>query len=642
MPMDSRFRLSIGYFLAGLAILLLLNSYLARESGIEISYAQFKQLVAREKVTDVQISSDTVTGKLTDLDVGDALTSEQMARLKSGSDRDRLFRAVRVDDPKLTETLEAQHISVSGQLSSTWFPTLMSWAFSAVLFIVLWSVIFRRLGGAGPGGSSLMTVGRSKAKIYVESESRVSFADVAGIDEAKEELQEVVEFLRTPERFRRLGGKIPKGVLLVGAPGTGKTLLARAVAGEAKVPFFSMSGSEFVELFVGVGAARVRDLFEQAKEKAPCIVFIDELDALGKSRSINPMGTHDEREQTLNQLLVEMDGFDPNIGVIIMAASNRPEILDPALLRAGRFDRHVALDRPDVRGREAILKVHTRTVRLSADVDLSIVAQSTPGFVGADLANAVNEAALLAARRDRQEVTMKDFDDAIDRITAGLERRTRIMSPREKEIVAFHESGHALVASLLPNTDPVRKVSIIPRGIAALGYTQQLPTEDRYLMTRSELENRLCVLLGGRVAEEIRFSDVSTGAQDDLQKATDIAMSMVTQYGMSETLGLRTFESERRSAFLDIHPGTSRKDYGEAKAQAIDAEIERILDRVHTRVRQLLTEHRAILDRIAGWLLEHEIIEGDKLRQILEEGLAAQGPATVPDDQVTTAGPEER
>jgi cell division protease FtsH len=369
-------------------------------------------------------------------------------------------------------------------------------------------------------------------------------------------------------------------------------------------------------MFVGVGAARVRDLFEQAKQKAPCIVFIDELDALGKSRSINPLGTHDEREQTLNQLLVEMDGFDPNVGVIIMAATNRPEILDAALLRAGRFDRHVALDRPDVRGREAILRVHTQTVKLGPDVDLQVVAARTPGFVGADLANAVNEAALLAARRERTEVTMQDFDDAIDRITAGLEKKTRVMSKREKEIVAFHESGHALVASTLPHMDPVRKISIIPRGIAALGYTQQLPTADRYLMTRSELEDRMCVLLGGRVAEELAFGDISTGAQDDLQKATDIALSMVTRYGMSETLGLRTFESERRSAFLET-PISPSKDYSEEKAGAIDAEVEKLLARAHDKVRRILSERRGLLDQVAHRLLEKEVMDGDQLRAML-------------------------
>ena len=614
--MEKRLRFSIWYFVAALGLVILLHTYLIQEQVGEITYAQFKQLVDAGKVTDVVIGPDHVSGKLPTLEVEGILTAEQIAELKQWGGTTHYFRAVRVEDPKLVDQLEAHKIPFSGRVGSTWLTNLASWALSVLFFLALWGFLFRRMG-AGAGGG-LMAIGRSKAKVYVESETRLTFADVAGIDEAKEELREVVEFLRTPERFRRLGGKIPKGVLLVGAPGTGKTLLARAVAGEAKVPFFSMSGSEFVELFVGVGAARVRDLFEQAKQKAPCIVFIDELDALGKSRAMNPLGTHDEREQTLNQLLVEMDGFDPNVGVIIMAATNRPEILDPALLRAGRFDRHVALDRPDVRGREAILRVHTRSVKLAPDVDIQVVAARTPGFVGADLANAVNEAALLAARRDHTQVTMQDFDDAIDRIIAGLEKKTRVMNKREKEIVAYHESGHALVASSLPNMDPVRKISIIPRGIGALGYTQQLPTEDRYLMTRSELEDRLSVLLGGRVAEELVFGDVSTGAQDDLQKATDIVLSMVTQYGMSETLGLRTFEPERRSAFLDS-PLPQRKDYSEQKASAIDAEVEKILERAHEKVRRLLSERRSILDEIAHRLLEKEVMDGGELRALVAQ-----------------------
>ncbi len=613
--MERRLRFSLWYFIAAIAIVLLVQTYLVQEQVGQITYAQFKQLVDAGKVTDVVIGPDYVSGKLTTLDVGGILTEQQINELKQLGGTTRYFRAVKVDDPKLIEALESHKIAYSGRLSNTWLTNLASWVVSLVFFLVLWGFLFRRIG-AGAGGGGLMAIGRSKAKVYVESETRQTFADVAGADEAKEELREVVEFLRTPERFRRLGGKIPKGVLLVGAPGTGKTLLARAVAGEAKVPFFSMSGSEFVELFVGVGAARVRDLFEQAKQKAPCIVFIDELDALGKSRSMNPLGTHDEREQTLNQLLVEMDGFDPNVGVIIMAATNRPEILDPALLRAGRFDRHIALDRPDVRGREEILRVHTRNVKLAPDVDVRIVAARTPGFVGADLAHAVNEAALLAARRDRAEVTMQDFDDAIDRLTAGLEKKTRVMSKREKEIVAYHESGHALVASTLPNMDPVRKISIIPRGIGALGYTQQLPTQDRYLMTRSELEDRLAVLLGGRVAEELVFGDISTGAQDDLQKATDIALSMVTQYGMSEALGLRTFERDRRPAFLDS-PVLPRKEYGEEKASAIDSEVEQILNHAHEKVRRMLGEQRATLDALAHRLLEKEVVDGDELRALL-------------------------
>ena len=613
--MEKRLRFSIWYFVAALAVIIVVHTFLVQEQAGEISYAQFKQLVAAGKVTDVVVGPDYVTGKLTGLDLAGVLTDEQIAQLKQMPGTTHYFRTVKVDDPKLIETLEAHKIPFSGRVASTWLTNLASWALSLVFFLVLWGFLFRRMG-AGVGGGGLMAIGRSKAKVYVENETRATFADVAGIDEAKDELREVVEFLRTPERFRRLGGRIPKGVLLVGAPGTGKTLLARAVAGEAKVPFFSMSGSEFVELFVGVGAARVRDLFEQAKQKAPCIVFIDELDALGKSRSMNPLGTHDEREQTLNQLLVEMDGFDPNVDVIIMAATNRPEILDPALLRAGRFDRHVALDRPDVRGREAILRVHIRNVKLAADVDVRVVAARTPGFVGADLANIVNEAALLAARRDRAEVTMVDFDDAIDRIIAGLEKKTRVMSKREREIVAYHESGHALIASSLPNMDPVRKISIIPRGIAALGYTQQLPTEDRYLMTRSELEDRLAVLLGGRVAEELVFGDISTGAHDDLQKATDIVLSMVTQYGMSEALGLRTFEPERRSGFFDM-PVTPRKEYSEEKAGAIDHEVENILKSAHDKVRRMLTELRPVLDQVAQRLLEKEVMDGDELRALL-------------------------
>lgn len=619
---ERHWQFSLWYLLAAVSLLVVMYSYGAQEPTEEISYSQFKALLQADKVANVVLSPEEVQGQLMDLDVGGILTPEQGARFKRWGERDVRFRAVRVEDPKLVETLEAKGVTFRGRVPNTWVTSVVSWVLSAALFIVVWLFLLRRLaGGGGPGG--FMAVGRSRAKVYVENETKATFADVAGIEEAKEELREIVEFLRTPERFRRLGGKIPKGVLLVGAPGTGKTLLARAVAGEAKVPFFSISGSEFVELFVGVGAARVRDLFEQAKQKAPCIVFIDELDALGKSRAINPLGTHDEREQTLNQLLVEMDGFDPNVGVIIMAATNRPEILDPALLRAGRFDRHVVLDRPDVRGREAILRVHTRNVKLGPDVDLQVVAQRTPGFVGADLANVVNEAALLAARRNREYVTMQDFDDAVDRIVAGLERKTRVMNPREKRIVAFHEAGHAIVASLLPNVDPVRKISIIPRGIGALGYTQQLPTEDRYLMTHSELENRLCVLLGGRVAEEIVFGDVSTGAQDDLQKATDIALAMVTRYGMSEALGLRTFESERRPMFLET-PMASRRDYSEAKAAAIDAEVERLLASAHRRVRELLQTHRRELDMVANWLLEKEVLDGDQLRQLLG-GVGVEG-----------------
>jgi cell division protease FtsH len=465
--------------------------------------------------------------------------------------------------------------------------------------------------------SGVMEIGKSKAKVYMEKETGVTFNDVAGIDEAKEELMEVVEFLKNPQRYRRLGGKIPKGVLLVGAPGTGKTLLAKAVAGEAGVPFFSISGSEFVEMFVGVGAARVRDLFAQAEEKAPCIIFIDELDALGKVRGMGTMGGHDEREQTLNQLLVQMDGFDTKKGVIIMAATNRPEILDPALLRPGRFDRHVALDRPDLKGREKILRVHAKGVTLSPQVDLAAIAARTPGFVGADLANLVNEAALLAARKGKDSVEMSDFDEAIDRIVAGLEKKTRVMNPKEKETVAYHEAGHALVAESRPHADRVSKISIIPRGVAALGYTQQLPTEDRYLLKKTELLDRLDVLLGGRVAEEIVFGDVSTGAQNDLQRATDMARHMITQYGMSEQLGLATFEKPPAS-YLGIPGPQEQREYSEQTAQAIDDEIRKLLDDAHVRVRETLAKERETLEALAKLLLEKEVIDRSMLNKILE------------------------
>ncbi len=577
----------------------------------EIPYSEFKQLLLKKQVADLTIGAETIHGTV----VTDAASpsADTRASAPPGTPTPQRFTTYRVDDPTLVTELAKEGIVFSGQGNTRWLPSLLSWVLPVAVLLMVWNAYMGRMGGVGGG---LMGVGKSRARVYVEHEIKVRFDDVAGLDEAKEELKEVIEFLRTPEKFRRLGGKIPKGVLLVGTPGTGKTLLAKAVAGEASVPFFSLSGSEFVEMFVGVGAARVRDLFDQAAQRAPCIVFIDELDALGKARGISPNPGHEEREQTLNQLLVEMDGFDTSTGVIIMSATNRPEILDPALLRAGRFDRHVVLDRPDVRGREAILRVHAKQVKLAAEVNLSEIAQRTPGFVGADLANIVNEAALLAARKGRDEVMMADFEEAVDRVVAGLEKKNRVINPREKAIIAHHEIGHALTAESLPNMDPVRKVSIIPRGIAALGYTQQLPTEDRYLMTRTELENRLCVLLGGRVAEEIMFHDVSTGAQDDLQKATDIARSMVTEYGMSERLGLRTFEKERRGLFLDV-PQFTRKDYSEEKAAAIDKEVEDILERAHRQVRDLLTAKQPLLEQLAQRLLEKEVLDGEELRRMI-------------------------
>jgi cell division protease FtsH len=591
---------SVWYFIIAFSLLMLFHNYFFTRHMQIIPYSEFKKLVLEQKIEDIVIDPQIIKGKY-----------------KAGADMDtrlRQFYTYRVDDPDLVKEMDASGIKYTGSYESKWLTSLLSWVVPIALFFFIWSFLMRRMGT----GAGVMSFGKSKAKLFAEDEVKITFSDVAGIDEAKAELEEVVDFLKTPGKFQLLGGKIPKGVLLVGAPGTGKTLLARAVAGEAKVPFFNMSGSGFVEMFVGVGAARVRDLFHQAQEQAPCIVFIDELDALGKARGINPMGSHDEREQTLNQLLVEMDGFDPNNGVIIMAATNRPEILDIALLRPGRFDRQVLIDRPDIKGREAILKVHAKGVKLSKEIDLKEIAASTPGFVGADLANLVNEAALLAARRDKKEIERDDFDEAIDRIIAGLEKKSRVMRRKEKEIVAFHEAGHALVAESVPTGDPVRKVTIIPRGIAALGYTQQQPTEDRYLMTRSELLDRLAVLLGGRVAEEIVFGDISTGAQNDLQKATDIARSMITEYGMSEKMGLTTYQKERRSTFLESAYAIP-KEYSEEKARKIDEEVDRLMKESHERVNEILTEKGEALNRLAKLLLEKELIEGEEMREILSE-----------------------
>jgi cell division protease FtsH len=494
-----------------------------------------------------------------------------------------------------------------------WLPDLLSWIVPLVLFIGIWGFFFRRMGGAEGG---VMSFARSRAKIYADDEVKVRFTDVAGVDEARDELKEIVEFLKNPKKYTNLGGRIPKGVLLVGPPGTGKTLLARAVAGEAHVPFFSLSGSEFVEMFVGVGAARIRDLFQQAEAKAPCIVFIDELDALGKVRVQSPIGSHEEREQTLNQLLAEMDGFDSRKGVIIMGATNRPEVLDPALLRPGRFDRQVLVDKPDVKGREDILRIHSKSVKMAPNVDLKVIAARTAGFAGADLANLVNEAALLAARNDKTAVDMKDFESAIDRLIAGLEKK-RVMSTKEREIVAYHESGHAIVATVLPNLDPVHKISIVQRGFGALGYTMQLPMEDRYLMQRSDLESQLAVLLGGRTAEEIALHEISTGAHNDLQRATDIARAMVTEFGMSDALGAINYDGNKRAKFLDIPMPQERGLYAEHTAETIDAEIKRILTSAHDTATRILSEQRDKLETITRRLLDVEVMEGDELRELL-------------------------
>jgi cell division protease FtsH len=587
---------TIWYFLIAFLIILLIQNYVVtRRAEDVIPYSEFKESVRSDKIKELTINQEAISGE------------------RETEKGPRRFQTIRVEDPDLVKELEAHHVKYTGKIDSKWLTNILSWILPLALFIFLWRVLLGRIGPE----TSFMSFGKSRAKIYAEKEKKVTFADVAGIDEAKEELKEVVEFLKNPGKFQRLGGKIPKGVLLVGVPGTGKTLLARAVAGEANVPFFSISGSDFVEMFVGVGAARVRDLFGQAQNHAPCIIFIDELDALGKARGVNPMGRHDEQEQTLNQLLAEMDGFDPNTGVIIMAATNRPEILDPALLRPGRFDRHVVVDRPDLVGREEILRIHTRSVKLSPEVDLKVIAARTPGFVGADLANIVNEAALLAARKNKEGVEMPDFEEAIDRVVAGLEKRNRVMSRKEKEIVAYHEGGHAIVASLLPGADPVRRISIIPRGIAALGYTLQLPTEDRYLMTRTELLDRLAVLLGGRVAEELTFGEISTGAHNDLLRATDIATSMVKEYGMSEKLGYVTFEKEKKPLFLPSPFGSAR-EYSEDTARQIDTEVKGIIDQAYHRVKEILVGKKEALGELSRLLLEKEVVEEADLKKILQ------------------------
>jgi len=590
---------SLWYLLLILWGLVILYGYLTPQRQIKLTYSEFKDLLEEGRIVEITIGEEEIEGK--------ALLD------KEGQRQEGRFVTVRVDDPDLVKELRAKGVKFAGKQRYTFLKGLLSWVVPLLLLIFFWGFLLRRMGR----GPEFMSVGRSKARIYAEDQIGVTFEDVAGLDEAKEELQEIVEFLKTPQKFTRLGGKLPKGVLLVGPPGCGKTLLARAVAGEAKVPFFSISGSEFVEMFVGVGAARVRDLFARAQERAPCIIFIDELDALGKARGINPMAGHDEREQTLNQLLVEMDGFDPKKGVILMAATNRPEILDPALLRPGRFDRHVLVDRPDLRGREEILRVHARGVKLAPDVDFRALAAMTPGFVGADLANVVNEAALLAARRGKDAVGMAEFQEAIERIVAGLEKKSRVMNEKERRIVAYHEVGHALVASALPGADQVQKISIIPRGIAALGYTLQRPTEDRYLMTRAELMDKLTRLLGGRAAEELVFGEVSTGAQDDLVKATNIARSMVLEYGMSEKLGVVAFREERPQ-FLQVTPLPTPKEYSEETAREIDAEVREIVEGARRKAKDILRARRPILDKVAKVLLEREVIEGEELKRLLE------------------------
>jgi cell division protease FtsH len=596
--MEKKHKFSIWYVLIGIWVVLLIQSYIASMLSLKaIPYSQFMSLMKQGKVTEIAVSQDEIQGKM-----------------KNDQGKLEEFKTVRVD-PEFSKTLEQYNVTFKGKIESTLMRDVISWVLPVLVFVGVWFLLMRRMAGQQPG---FMSLGKNKAKIYMENEITVRFTDVAGVDEAKQELVEVIEFLKNPGKFGELGGKIPKGILLVGPPGTGKTLLAKAVAGESGVPFFSMSGSDFVEMFVGLGAARVRDLFVQAKEKAPCIIFIDEVDALGKARGMGGMtGGHDEREQTLNQLLSEMDGFDPKVGVILMAATNRPEILDPALLRPGRFDRHVLVDRPDKVGRAEILKVHLRNIKTDADIDIETLAAMTPGMVGADLANLVNEAALLAVRRDKKLVGMPEFQEAVERIIGGLEKKNRLINKDEREIVAHHEMGHAIVAMSLPGTDPVHKISIIPRGIAALGYTMQVPTDDRYLMRRTELLNKIASLLGGRAAEEIIFGDISTGAHNDLSRATDIAKSMVKEYGMSSGLGQVYLAHDRRTRFLDLgqqEPG----DYSELTSQAIDSEIQQIISAQYKVALDILTQRKEVLVRGARLLLEKEKIDGDEIRSLMQ------------------------
>ena len=615
--MDAKQNFSAWYFVGAILIMLALQSFLAGPHAQLLAYSDFQALLKAGKVKEVVIADDQLAG-IADMTGSENLVTLVFGRTPSSAElKDHEFVVARVPDADLVAKLDAAKVKFSGRVENRWLTTLLAWVAPALIFVGIWSLAMRRMGGGQMG--SMMEVGKSKAKVYVQKNLDVTFADVEGIDEAKEELMEVVDFLKTPERYRRLGGRIPKGVLIVGAPGTGKTLLAKAVAGEAQVPFLSISGSEFVEMFVGVGAARVRDLFQQAEKLAPCIIFIDELDALGKARGVSGIAGNDEREQTLNQLLVQMDGFDTKNGVIIMAATNRPEILDPALLRPGRFDRHVAIDRPDIRGREKILQVHAKRLTLAPDVDLAKVAGKTPGFAGADLANIVNEAALRAARKQKSAVEMSDFEEAIDRVIAGLEKKSRVMNPKEKETVAHHEAGHALVAESRATADKVSKISIIPRGIGALGFTQQQPTEDRYLLKESELLDRLDVFLGGRIAEQLVYGEVSTGAQNDLERATDLARHMVTQYGMSKTLGPATLQGARAPMFLQGVAIPSSGEYSERTAQSIDEEVRRLLSEAEQRVRTTLTEQRGQLDRLANALLQHETIERVALLALLNE-----------------------
>jgi cell division protease FtsH len=606
-PIDKKAQINFWYILiAILGVLYIQNIYTQYTRVEPIPYSRFQNLLERGKVEEVSISENHIYGKLRE----------------TATESFNEFVTTRVESD-LAELLDKHDVVYTGVVRSTWFRDLLSWILPMAIFIGIWLYIIRRMSKSMMGGSGLMSIGKSRAKVYVEKETKVTFADVAGVDEAKEELEEIVNFLKNPVDYSRLGGRAPKGILLVGPPGTGKTLLARAVAGEAGVPFFSISGSEFVEMFVGVGAARVRDLFEQARQIAPAIIFIDELDSLGRARGATGFGGHDEKEQTLNQLLAELDGFDPSSGIVLLAATNRPEILDAALLRAGRFDRQVLVDRPDKKGREQILAVHLGKITLDTDVDTEQIAALTPGFTGADLANLINEAALLATRRRASTVTMEDFNNAVERIVAGLEKRNRLLNPIERRTVAYHELGHAIVALALPGTDVVHKISIIPRGVGALGYTIQRPTEDRFLMTRKELENKMAVLLGGRAAEQVVFSEISTGASDDIVRATDIARAMVLRYGMSDALGNVAYDRDQSAYLQPGFPMPQSRNYSEDTANKVDLAVRTLVDQALERAIKILDKNRAVLDKAAEQLLETETLNQPELT-VLKQGVIAE------------------
>ncbi len=615
-----KYRFSFWYFLLVIVVLAVLNFMFMRTPDEVIEFSVFKEKVDTGEIKRVRMTPSFYYGMTYTSDQYLAQTMDSITQRlggnSSGTSTGNVYKTVPVNDPNFLTLLESRGVEYYAEQEKRnyFLEILLSWIIPLAFLFFIWRMIFKRMGG-GMGGSNVMSFGQNNSKIVAEEDLNTRFKDVAGCEESKDELVEVVDFLKTPEKYTSIGGKIPKGVLLVGPPGTGKTLMARAVAGEAGVTFFRMSGADFVEMFVGVGAARVRDLFKQAREKAPCIIFIDELDAIGKSRAGN-ISTNDEREQTLNQLLVEMDGFDSTSGVIILAATNRPEVLDPALLRPGRFDRQVLVDKPDLLGREAILKIHSANVKLAPEVDLKEVAKATPGFVGADLANIVNEAALLAVRGGRDTVSHRDLDEAIEKTIAGLEKKNRLINPREREIVAYHETGHALVAAFTPDADPVQKISIVPRGMGALGYTLQTPTEDRFLMTQEELIGRIDILLGGRAAEEIVFSKISTGASNDIMKSTDIARNMITEYGMSGKFKNMAL-TKRNGGYLE--GGGSIKEYSEQTQQYIDEEISRLMDERYTHVKDLLTKHRDLLERITDHLMDEEIVSTEEFLAMIDE-----------------------